>query len=228
MSNKKVFVASEKVIVNGKGNLQFNTSTEAFREKVQLFADGINKMNDKALYYRDCIKTAQHSLELYQKGTYVASDVVAEKEAEIEAFRQAVRDINAEIHEKMPTYDDTDKNLFYAYRTFINGEEDTTSGNTYKRAFMEFLDNVGIVPTEKGITFIMAQIGAKKASAKTMCKNGGTKFTDNMGEKQYLELVYRVIATLMYKCNALKPFTYEYVIEDKKAKATATTTEQVA
>lgn len=221
MSAKKVFLASSKVIATGKGNLQFNTSTPEFREKVQLFADGINKMNDKALYYRDCIKTAQHSLELYQKGNYVASDVVAQKEAEIEAFRQAVRDINAEIREKMPTYDDADKNLFYAYRTFINGEEDTVGGNTYKRAFMEFLDNAGIVPTEKGVAFIMSQIGAKKASAKTMCKNGGTKFTDNMGEKQYLELVYRVIATLMYKNNALKPFTYEYVIEDKKSKKTA-------
>lgn len=217
MSNKKTFSASTKVISMGKGNLQFNTATPEFRNKVQLFADGINKMNDKALYYSDCVKTATHSLELYKKGTYVNGTVVAEKEAEIEAFRQASAEIRAEIAKAMPTYDEADKNLFYAYRTFINGDEDTTTANTYKRAFMEFLDNVGIVPTENGIKFIMSQIGVKKASAKTMCKNGGTVFTTNMSEKQYLDIVYRTIANLMYKANALKKFEYEYVIEDKKS-----------
>lgn len=217
MSKKNVFVASSKVISMGKGNIQFNTSTPEFRNKVQLFADGINKMNDKALYYADCIRTDRHSLELYQKGDYVDGAVVAEKEAKIESYKKAVADIRAEIAKKMPTYDDTDEALFYAYRTYVNGEEDTTSGNTYKRAFMEWLDNVGIVPTDKGIAYIMSQIGVKKASAKAMCKNGGTVFTTAMSEKQYLDLVYRTVANLMYKVNALKPFKYEYVIVDKKA-----------
>lgn len=217
MSKKNVFVASHKVIGMGKGNIQFNTSSAEFREKVQLFADGINAMNDKALYYSDCVKTAQHSLDLYQKGSFVSSTVVEEKEAEIEAYREANRAIRAEIAEKMPTYDEADKNLFYAYRTYINGEENSASGNTYKRAFIEWLDNADITPTDKGIQYIMSQIGVKKASAKTMCKNGGTIFTTNMSEKQYLELVYRTVATLMYKVNALKKFEYEYVIEDKKA-----------
>lgn len=216
MSKKNVFVASEKVIGLGKGNLQFNTSTVEFRDKVQLFADGINAMNDKALYYADCIKTAKHSLELYQKGTYVDSSVVEAKEAEIEGYKTAVREIRAEIAEKMPTYNDVDKNLFYAYRQYIVGEVEFI---TYQRAFMEWFDSVGIEPTDKGIKFITSQIGVKKASAKTMCKNGGTVFTANMSEKQYLELVYRVIATMMYKANALKPFVYEYKIEDKKANA---------
>lgn len=217
MSKKNTFVASSKVITMGKGNIQFNTSTVSFREKVQLFADGINAMNDKRLYYSDCIKTARHSLELYQKGSVVSSKVVDEKTAEIEKYQKAVADITAEIAEKMPTYDEIDKNLFYAYRSYIVGEEDITSGSTYKRAFMEWLDNAGITPTEKGISYIMSQIGVKKASAKTMCKNGGTVFTTAMSEKQYLDLVYRTVANLMYKVNALKPFKYEYVIEDKKA-----------
>ena len=217
MSKKNTFVASTKVIAMGKGNIQFNTSTVSFREKVQLFADGINAMNDKRLYFSDCIKTARHSLELYQKGSVVSSKVVDEKTAEIEKYQKAVADITAEIAEKMPTYNEIDKNLFYAYRSYIVGEEDITSGNTYKRAFMEWLDNAGITPTEKGISYIMSQIGVKKASARTMCKNGGTVFTTAMSEKQYLDLVYRTVANLMYKVNALKPFKYEYVIEDKKA-----------
>lgn len=214
MSNKKTFVSNEKNITIGKGNIQFNTSSENFRERVQLFSDGINAMNDKALYYSDCVKTATHSLELYQKGTYVDSNVVDEKLAEIEKYREANRAIRAEIMEKMPTYDEVDKNLFYAYRQYILGEVEYS---VYQRAFAEWLDNGGIAPTDKGIKFIASQIGVKKASAKTMCKNGGTVFTTSMSEKQYLDLVYRTVATLMYKVNALKPFKYEYVIEDKKS-----------
>lgn len=213
---KKIFVSNEKAITMAKGNIQFNTSSEEFRTRVQMFADGINAMNDKALYYSDCVKTARHALELYMKGTYVNSTVVEEKEAEIAKHLEASRAIRAEIAEKMPTYDDIDKNLFYAYRQYILGEVEYS---VYQRAFMEWLDNGGIAPTDKGIKFIASQIGVKKASAKTMCKNGGTVFTTNMSEKQYLDLVYRTVANLMYKVNALKEFKYEYIIEDKKANA---------
>ena len=218
MSKKNVFVASSKVISMGKGNIQWNTSTPEFRNKVQMFSDGINAMNDKRLFYADCVKTATHSLELYLKSPVHSSDVVEAKEAEIAGYRQAVADITAKIRESMPTYDTTDKNLFYAYRTYVNGEEDVTSSNTYKRAFMEWFDNVGIVPTDKGIAYIMSQIGVKKASAKAMCKNGGTVFTTAMSEKQYLELVYRTVANLMYKSKSLKPYKYEYVIPEKASK----------
>lgn len=214
--SKKIFVSNEKEIGLGSGKLQFNTSTVEFREKVQLFADGINAMNDKALYYSDCLRTARHSLDLYQKGSFVDGNVVAEKEAEIVGYQNAIREIRAEIMAKMPTYDDVDKNLFYAYRQYVLGEIEF---DLYQRAFMEWFDNANIVPSDKGIKFITSQIGVKKASAKTMCKNGGTEFTTNMSEKQYLELVYRVIATMMYKANALKPFVYEYKIQDKKANA---------
>lgn len=215
---KKTFVSNEKNIVIGKGKIDLSTATAEFKTKVQLFADGINAMNDKRLYFSDCIKTAQHSLDLYNKGTCVDSAVVEAKEAEIEKYREAVKAITAEIAEKMPTYDDVDKNLFYAYRQAIVGE---VSGSVYMRAFAEFLDNVGVVPTEKGINFIASQIGVKKASAKTMCKNGGTVFTASMSEKQYLDLVYRTIANLMYQKQILKPYNYEYVIEDKKANKNA-------
>jgi hypothetical protein len=51
-----------------------------------------------------------------------------------------------------------------------------------------------------------------------MCKNGGTVFTNAKGEKQFLDLVYRIVADLMYAKGILKPFVYEYVIVDKKAK----------
>ena len=218
MSKKNIFVSNGLEITVGKGKIDLSSATPAFKSKVQLFADGINAMNDKRLYFSDCIKTAQHSLELYQKGTYVNSEVVAEKEAEIEKYREAVREITADIAEKMPEYDEVDKNLFYAYRQAIVGE---IEDSVYVRAFAEFLNNAGVVPTEKGIKFIASQIGVKKASAKTMCKNGGTIFTAAVSEKQYLDLVYRTIATMMYEKGILSKYTYEYVIPEKSKKTEA-------
>lgn len=216
MATKNVFTSNGKSIVLGKGKLQLNTSTPEFRERVQMFADGINQMNDKALYYGECVRTAQKSLELYCKGAYQDGSVIKAKEDEIEQYKQARTDIMNEIRSRMPEYDTTDKNLYYAYRTFINGEEDSKSGDTYKRAIMEWLDKGGITPTDKGIDYLIAKIGVKAASAKTMCKNGGKEFTTNLGEKQFLQLFYRVMATLMYSQNILKEFKYEYVIKTKK------------
>lgn len=215
---KNIFVTNGKNITIGKGKIDLATANSAFKEKVQLFADGINKMNDKRLYYSDCVKTAKHSLDLYEKGTFVDGSVVEAKLAEIEQYKTAVADITADIKKAMPTYDDTDKNLFYAYREYVDGDIDHSR---YVRAWAEFLDNANVVPTDKGIEFLSAKIGTKKLGAKTMCKNGGTQFVGAMGEKQYLEMVYRVIAEAMYSKQILKPYKYEYVIEDKKAKTNA-------
>lgn len=219
MSKKNIFVTNAKEITIAKGKLNLLKANPDFKERVQLFADGINAMNDKALYYSDCVKTARHALELYEKGTYVDSSVVAEKECEIQKYQEAAAEIRAEIFAKMPEFDKVDKNLYYAYRQYINGEVEY---DVYVRAFAEWLDNAGIAPTDKGIDFIMSKIGVNKASARTMCKNGGTVFTNAKGEKQFLDLVYRIVADLMYAKQILKPFTYDYVIVDKKAKSTET------
>lgn len=219
MAKKNIFITNAKEIKVGTGKVDLSTASAEFKEKVQLFADGINAMNDKALYYSDCVKTARHSLELYEKGTYVDSSVVDAKKAEIEKYQTAAKEIRAEIFEKMPEFDKVDKNLYYAYRQYVNAEVDF---DTYVRAFAEWLDNAGIAPTNKGIDFIMSKIGVNKASARSMCKNGGTVFTNAKGEKQFLDLVYRIVADLMYAKQILKPFKYEYVIEDKKGNKTTT------
>lgn len=215
MSKKNIFVTNAKEITIGKGKVDLSTASADFKSKVQLFADGINAMNDKALYYGDCARTARHALELYLKGNYVDSSVVAQKECEIAEHLEKSATIRAEIQAKMPEFDKVDKNLYYAYRQYANGEVEYS---VYVRAFAEFLDNAGVAPTEKGIDFIMSKIGVNKASARTMCKNGGTVFTNAKGEKQFLDLVYRIIADLMYAKGILKPFKYDYVIVDKKAK----------
>lgn len=219
MSKKNIFVTNAKEITITNGKVDLSKASADFKNKVQLFADGINAMNDKALYYSDCTKTARHALELYLKGTYINSAEVEAKEAEIAKYQDAVREIRAEIMAKMPEFDKVDKNLYYAYRQYINGEVEYS---VYVRAFAEWLDNAEVVPTNKGIDFIMSKIGVNKASARAMCKNGGTVFTNAKSEKQFLDLVYRVVADLMYAKQILKPFTYEYVIEDKKGNKTKT------
>ena len=213
MSKKNIFITNAKEITIGKGKLNLLKASPEFKEKVQLFADGINAMNDKALYFSDCVKTARHSLELYEKGTYVDGSVVESKLAEIAKYEEAAKTIRAEIFAKMPEFDKVDKNLYYAYRQYVNGEVEL---DVYVRAFAEWLDNSGIAPTDKGIDFIMSKIGVNKASARAMCKNGGTVFTNAKGEKQFLDLVYRIVADLMYAKQILKPFVYEFVIPDKK------------
>lgn len=218
MAKKNVFITNAKEITMGKGKVDLSTAKADFKDKVQLFADGINAMNDKALYYSDCVKTARHALDLYLKGTYTDSAVIAEKEAEIVKYQEAAQEIRAEIFAKMPEFDKVDKNLYYAYRQYVNGEVEFA---IYTRAFAEWLDNAGVVPTDKGIDFIMSKIGVNKAGARAMCKNGGTVFTNAKGEKQFLDLVYRIVADLMYAKGILRPFKYEYVIEDKKAKKDA-------
>lgn len=225
MSKKNVFVSNAKAITIGNGKVDLSTATAEFKARVQLFADGINAMNDKALYYGDCVRTARHALELYEKGTYKDSRVIEEKTAEIEKYKTAVSEIKAEIMAKMPEFDKVDKNLYYAYRQYATGEVEYS---VYTRAFAEWLDNAGVAPTNKGIDFIMSKIGVNKASARTMCKNGGTVFTNAKGEKQFLDLVYRIVADLMYAKGILKPFTYDYVIVDKKSAKKTENAETVA
>lgn len=220
MSKKNVFITNAKEITITNGKIDLSKGSAEFKAKVQLFADGINAMNDKALYYGDCVRTARHSLELYEKGTYKDSRVIEEKTAEIEKYKTAVAEIRAEIQAKMPEFDKVDKNLYYAYRQYATGE---VGYDIYVRAFAEWLDNAGVTPTNKGIDFIMSKIGVNKASARTMCKNGGTVFTNAKGEKQFLDLVYRIVADLMYAKGILKPFTYEYEIVDRKSTKKAET-----
>ena len=220
MAKKNVFITNAKEItIKKEGKIDLSKASAEFKERVQLFADGINAMNDKALYFADCSKTAKHALELYLKGTYTDSAEVEAREAEIESYKTAAAEIKAEIMAKMPEFDSVDKNLYYAYRQYATGE---VGYDIYVRAFAEWLDNAGVVPTNKGIDFIMSKIGVNKASARTMCKNGGTVFTNAKGEKQFLDLVYRIVADLMYAKQILKPFTYEYIIPEKNTKKTNT------
>lgn len=218
MSKKNVFVSNAKEIKVGDGKIDLATATVEFKEKVQMFATGINALNDASLKFSECINTEKRALENYEKSTYVDSAEVERRKSVIADYEEKRDAVRAELHAKMPEFDKVDKNLYYAYRQYVTGE---VGMDIYVRAFVEFLDNVGVAPAKKGINFIMSKIGVNKASARTMCKNGGTVFTNAKGEKQFLDLVYRVIADLMTAKQILKPYTYEYVIVDKKANKNA-------
>lgn len=218
MAKKNVFVTNAKEITIGKGKVDLATATADFKDKVQMFATGINALNDASLKYSECINTEKKALENYEKGTYVDSAEVERRQSVIADYTEKRDAVRAELFAKMPEFDKVDKNLYYAYRQYVSGEVDM---DIYVRAFAEFLDNAGVTPAIKGIDFIMSKIGVNKASARAMCKNGGTVFTNAKGEKQFLDLVYRVIADLMTAKQILKPYTYEYVIVDKKANKNA-------
>ena len=217
MASKNIFKTNGKNITITNGKLDLATATANFKEKVQLFTDGINSMIDRMSYYNDCITTEKHALELYEKGRVKDSSEIERMLANIEKYESEKSEVAKTIREAMPEYDDTDKNLFYAYRQFVRDE---ISKEVYIRAFAEFLNENNITPADKGIELIMSRIGVKKASGKTTYKSGGTKFTDAMGEKQYLDIVYRIIGELMYEKSILRPFNYEYYVE-KKAKTNA-------
>ena len=50
---------------------------------------------------------------------------------------------------------------------------------------LRFMMNGTVEKLQSFVDFIMSKIGVNKASARTMCKNGGTVFTNAKGEKQY-------------------------------------------
>lgn len=223
MASKNTFVSNGKTFTLGDGKLDLSPATADFKNRVQMFGDGINKMNDKRNYYGDCLAIAKLALALYEKGAVVEGAVKAEKQAEIDRYQKAWEDISAEIKRAMPEFDKTDKNLYYAYRQYVRGEVEY---EVYQQAFAEWLDAAGIAPTTKGIEYFTTKIGVNKASAKAMYRNGGKTFVGEKGEKTFLDLVYRIMATLMYSKNVLREYTYEYKLPEKKKAAPATTTEQ--
>lgn len=215
--SKNIFVATHKTIAFGTGKIQFNKSTPVFRTRVQLFADGINTISNAKLECANAIKIQKARLELENKKPYVDGEKVLEIEGEIEAYTEAYKKVCADEAAKMPVYDETDKRVYYAYKQY---NKDEITAADYTRAIAEWLDNGGVTPTADGINYIKSQIGKKVASAKTMCKSGGTQFTDILTEKPFLKMFYCVIAEIMYKNNCLKPFTYTYEIPTKSKKDT--------
>ena len=223
MATKNIFRTNGKNInITTSGKLQFNTSTEFFRNKVQLFADGINKRNDKIRQIKEKLIATQAYLKVVEGETVVSSEKVDEVNAQIEKYKQAITDISTEIASIMPEYDSTDKNLFYAYRQYVNDE---ICEKEYFRAVAEWLDNGGIAPTVEGIRYITKDIGKKKASSNEMIKSNGTKLTSNLLEKAFLDMFYRTVAQMMYKAKALKEYEYEYKLPEKTKKSKDTAPE---
>ena len=212
MANKNIFVSNGKTFNLGDGKLDLSPASADFKNRAQMFADGINKMNDKANYYRDLIGAEKLALALYEKGAVVEGAVKAAKQATIDTYQAAYDAIKAEIARAMPTWNATDENLYYAYRQYVRGEVEY---DIYEQAFAEWLDAAGIVPTRKGIEYFTTKIGVNKASAKTMYRNGGKNFVGEKGKATFLDLVYRLMATLMYSKNILREYTYEYKLPEK-------------
>lgn len=82
------------------------------------------------------------------------------------------------------------------------------------QAIARILSDGGIVPAEKTINYIIAQIGKKKASGVATYKNGN--FTDTMNTRAFLDMFYRVVADCMQNVKVLKAYEYKYITVETK------------
>lgn len=97
-------------------------------------------------------------------------------------------------------FDTFDKNLFATYKYYVFEKGNSKICELYIMAFAEWLSGANIKPAIKGIRYIIKQIDIIFSDIST----------DEISEKQYLEIVYKVLAELMYKKNAIKKNTINW------------------
>lgn len=96
-------------------------------------------------------------------------------------------------------FDDGDKNLFDAYKNYTSEKESSKICNSYIMAFAEWFNRANIRPAIKGIKHIIKQVD--------LIFNDISP--DEISKNQYLEIVYKVLAEMMYQKNALKKKTIQ-------------------
>lgn len=212
---KNVFVASEKVIDVARGKMQFNAGNAQFRKDMQYRYDAAVQLADKTAQAQDDIKTIKGMIDFTMKQSYYSQTDIDNYNAKIEAIRDGIKAMQAEFAENAPVVSEADKNLYYAYKACMLDEEDTTSGNTYQRAFYEWADFNGMKPTAETFAFISKKIGMKKLGAKSIVKANGEKFTGALSPTAFYGLFYGVIMECLKAQNLLKGYEFNYKFPEK-------------
>ena len=210
MANKNVFVASDKVLDIARGKMQWNTATEQFRKDMQFRFDAAVKLADAQAQAQDDIKTINGMISFTEKQAYYSSTDIDAYKAKIQTIKDGIVTMKAEFVANAPVVSDADKNLYYAYRTCMLGEEISTSANTYKRAFYEWADFNGMKPTEETFNYITKQIGKKSLGAKAIVKANGEKFTGELSPTAFYKLFYAVVMECLKAQNLLKGYKFSY------------------
>lgn len=215
---KKMFKNNGKVITSAHGKMQLNTATPEFRTAFQYRYDAKVQLADAKAKAMDDIKTIRAMIALTTGSRDFYEDDVAKYEKQIADINAKITAMSEEYAESAPEIGEHDENLYYAYRSAVDGTEDATTGNTYLRAFYEWCDYYGIVPTSETFEYIARRTGVKKLSAKAIVKANGEKFTGALSKQQFLDLYFCIILELLKKANLLRSyeFKYKFPVKEKK------------
>jgi hypothetical protein len=218
---KITFENNGKVIDVAKGKMQWNTSSADFRSAMQYRYDAAVKMADIRVQAQTDIKTIKGMIDFTMKQNYYSSTDIDKYNAQIDEIQKATSDADAEFKANAPAETDADKNLYYAYKAYVNDEEIPASGNTFQRAFYEWADFNGMKPTAETFNFISKKIGVKKLGAKAIVKANGEKFTGALSKTAFYTVFYAVIMECLKAQNLLKGYTFTCTFANELAKKAA-------
>lgn len=216
---KKTFVNNGKVLDIARGKMQWNTATAQFRKDMQYRYDAEVKLADAKAQAQDDIKTIKNMIAFTEKQTYYSEDTIQEYNSQIADIKNGIASMQEEFHKNAPEISVADKNLYLAYKSCMLDEEDTFGGNTYQRAFYEWADFNGMIPTEETFKFICKKIGMKKLGAKAIVKANGEKFTGALSQTAFLGLFYGVVMECLKAQNLLRGYEFSYKFPEKAKKS---------
>ena len=216
----KTFQHNGKVIKLAEGKMQFNTANAQFRKDFQYRFDAAVQFADKCEIAKDNIKALESVIEFKEKSAFHSSDEVDGLKADIETLKEGIKALKKEFEDNAPTLTEADENLYLAYRDYMEEREDEKNGNTYFRAFCEWADFYGMIPTKAQFAYISKKIGAKKLGNKALIKNNATKFTTYLGSNQFYNLFFATILEILRERNLLRSYEFEYKFPVKEKKST--------
>ena len=215
------FNANEKIIDIARGKMQWNTASADFRSAMQYRYDAAVKMADIRVQAQSDIKTIKGMIDFTMKQAVYSSTEIDAYNAKIAEVQKAVSDAEEELKKNAPTETDADKNLYLAYKAYVNDEEDPYSGNTFRRAFYEWADFNGMHPTSETFDFIAKKLGVKKLGSKAIVKNNGEKFTGAMTKTAFYSTFYAVVMECLKAQNLLRGYTFTCSYANELAKKAA-------
>lgn len=210
MSTKRTFTANGKVLDIARGKIQWNTANMQFRKDMQYRYDAEVQLADAKAQAQDDIKTIKGMIDFTLKKTYYSQSEIDKLEKDIADIKEGIQKMAEEFQANAPVISEADKNLYLAYKANVTDQEDPFSGNTYKRAFYEWVDFNGMKPTEETFNFINKKIGMKKLGAKAIVKANGEKFTGALSPTAFYGLFYGVIMECLKAQNLLKSYEFNY------------------
>ena len=205
---KKTFVATAMIIDTATGKMQFNTASADFRAAMQARYTVRCQYADMATQAQDDIQVIKRMIDYTKKQTYYSTDDLAKYEGQIEKIQAGLASAKEELEKAIPAISEPEENLYLAYKTWIEGEEDPRTSNTFCRAFYEWAQINGMRPTHETFEWYAKKIGAGSASNRAIVKNGGTKFTKALSKNAFFRIFFDITLDILVKQNLPRPYVF--------------------